>query len=319
MNLWGHVPSCGCGICSTFPRIFDLLNSHSSIPGLVFWVGERLRGFESDLRDEIQRGPTRFSPLSINRGLGLPLPPSGPIAAGPGGLSGNFGPVLRFPVPGPPPPGPPGIPLRAAPQQAPDQSSHPSTSAKSQPIAPGPKENQEEAKGAELPIKVEPRESSPANTAGPVAEVGEEEHPEGKSRRKEKEKTKKRKKSKSRSKSHKRRKSEGSKPKADVIVEPDKSPKGEVSPRSSGKEKKSREQEEPLPETRSPTKEKEEPRRPRPPSHSPPGDHRRGERHSKGWRGPVPYSNHPRWGGWGTKNKGITKRAKQEYYNSRRR
>lgn len=35
-----------------------------------------------------------------------------------------------------------------------------------------------------------------------------------------------------------------------------------------------------------------------------------------GWVGRVPYSNHPRW--WAGKNKGVTRRAKQELFNRRR-
>ena len=34
-----------------------------------------------------------------------------------------------------------------------------------------------------------------------------------------------------------------------------------------------------------------------------------------GWIGRVPYSNHPRW--WAGKNKGVTRRAKQELFNRR--
>ena len=39
-------------------------------------------------------------------------------------------------------------------------------------------------------------------------------------------------------------------------------------------------------------------------------------RQGPGWIGRVPYSNHPRW--WAGKNKGVTRRAKQELFNRRR-
>ena len=60
------------------------------------------------------------------------------------------------------------------------------------------------------------------------------------------------------------------------------------------------------------------PRSPRTPDHPPPREPLippaagRDKLPGSGWRGPVPYSNHPRWSE-GT-NKGVTKRAKQELY-----
>ena len=60
------------------------------------------------------------------------------------------------------------------------------------------------------------------------------------------------------------------------------------------------------------------PRSPRTPDHPPPRESLippaagRDKLPGSGWRGPVPYSNHPRWSE-GT-NKGVTKRAKQELY-----
>lgn len=39
-------------------------------------------------------------------------------------------------------------------------------------------------------------------------------------------------------------------------------------------------------------------------------------RQGPGWIGKVPWSNHPRW--WAGKNKGVTRRAKQELFNRRR-
>lgn len=64
-----------------------------------------------------------------------------------------------------------------------------------------------------------------------------------------------------------------------------------------------------------------EPRSPRTPDHPPPRAPLippaagRGAIPRTGWRGPVPYSSHPRWSE-GT-NKGVTKRAKQELYDRR--
>ena len=64
-----------------------------------------------------------------------------------------------------------------------------------------------------------------------------------------------------------------------------------------------------------------EPRSPRTPDHPPPreppvqpGRGRGGEK-GKGWRGAIPYSQHPRW--TESTNKGITKRAKQELHDRR--
>ena len=54
------------------------------------------------------------------------------------------------------------------------------------------------------------------------------------------------------------------------------------------------------------------PPRPRSPPGPPPGF--RAER-GTGWRGVIPYSDHPRWSEG--QNKGLTKRAKQEYHNRR--
>ena len=64
-----------------------------------------------------------------------------------------------------------------------------------------------------------------------------------------------------------------------------------------------------------------ETRAPRTPDHPPPRTSLippatgRGIDRGQGWRGPVPYSSHPRWSE-GT-NKGVTKRAKQELYDRR--
>ena len=61
-----------------------------------------------------------------------------------------------------------------------------------------------------------------------------------------------------------------------------------------------------------------EARSPRTPDHPPPRTSLippatgRGVDRGQGWRGPIPYSSHPRWSE-GT-NKGVTKRAKQELY-----
>ena len=64
-----------------------------------------------------------------------------------------------------------------------------------------------------------------------------------------------------------------------------------------------------------------EPRSPRTPDHPPPRTDLippaagRDKLPGRGWRGPVPYSDHPRWSE-GT-NKGVTKRAKQELFDRR--
>lgn len=61
-----------------------------------------------------------------------------------------------------------------------------------------------------------------------------------------------------------------------------------------------------------------EPRSPRTPDHPPPRVARapagggRGSSQGQGWRGPIPYSYHPRW--TQSTNKGVTKRAKQELH-----
>ena len=56
----------------------------------------------------------------------------------------------------------------------------------------------------------------------------------------------------------------------------------------------------------------------RPPTRTPPvkNQGRPVARQGPGWIGRVPWSNHPRW--WAGKNKGVTRRAKQELFNRRR-
>ena len=70
------------------------------------------------------------------------------------------------------------------------------------------------------------------------------------------------------------------------------------------------EEKESVPESNPPAS---SPRKPPEPGYPPPGIHRH---QGRGWRGVIPYSDHPRWKT--SKNKAIVKRAKQELFDRQR-
>ena len=142
-----------------------------------------------------------------------------------------------------------------------------------------------------VPVKSEEEASSPKKSHQGVEDLCES-HPEERKAKKEKKQRKT-----SRSRSRRRRRE---------------SRHSERGDRRSPSKKEERLEKETEPEERESREEIE--RKPKPPNFPPPSSGSRPAQGS-GWRGPVPYSNHPRWST--SKNKGIVKRAKQELYNSR--
>ena len=323
---WGHSDICGCAVCCTLPRLFELIKQHSFENYFLNSVSFQLRQLETELRDTLERGARgRRLPPKIP---GVDLPPLSSLTKGDD--------------PPPPPPADPG-PLAKASQSGPllpgvsgrtlGASDTLNCYPKSAPTNPGqapykPLVKQEEAKSS--------REPSPK---GVVDAKGNSESEE-----KDKRAERKRKRSKSR---HKKKEKKARKEKeAESEEGRSTSPKTKESrPDKSGSEEKQGRKESPReererkeeargsregPRERHHKGRKESPRKEarrrsksqshrrsreraasrhghRPPPGPPP--HHQG----KGWKGRVPYSDHPRWSV--SKNKGVVKRAKQELYN----
>ena len=277
--MWGHLPGCGCGLCSCFPRVFALIALGNRLPGFVPWISDRLRLVEADLRDELER---RGAPPALTQASTPVLPP-------PPGRE------VEGEATTPPP--------KAEKLGAQDQLR---TTAKGRPATP-PRDHR--AKEEEPP---EVKREEPPHREGDHPGRAEEEappalasshrgpshsHRERRPRRSEGRKSKRRSRSR-RDHSRHRRRREDSRDRGER-----RSPRAYVD----RKERKSRAGWVPEPEGPPPGRLRGGEKPPEPP-YPPPG---------RGWVGPVPRSSHPRWNS-GT-NKGIVKRAKQERFNSRRR
>ena len=296
--MWSHASTCACSICTTFHRIFALVSEGSGIPNFIPLAGRHVRVLEGELRDTLEGllGQGRREPPSA--ATEVPPPPAAQPQAPP-----------EPPVPAPkressasasqpPARGAPGIFLYP----------------KSKPTEPGKAAGEVEPKVPEA--LVEPEESSPkkaeeaekpkdtnessGKTKSPVIDV------------EKKKKHKERRRTRSRSRRRRRETEEVRSPKRGEEARRSANRSRGRSHRSSrGREKKAR----PSADRRSPLRPKSPPYPPGPrsPSRPPPGH---SEARGSGWRGVVPYSSHPRW--TESKNKGVTKRAKQELYNQRR-
>ena len=278
--MWGHRPACNCPLCLTFPRVFDLVCKGSELPGFIHLAGEKFRVFECQLRD-------------ITSQLDDKSAPSTPKAGQPSGA-------------GPPPIGPPPLPAPAAEPKAPSvgrekegEADPPRVSTKENlgiflKAKPGYKFGKAEAQ--EVGVKEEPQ----SDGVEPIAEPEE----VGREGRRDKKESKRKDKKRSRSEERSFSAARGSK---DRKKETKRKPStSEEKKRERGKEKKRREERE---TDRSLPRKVPEPK-------DPPkgGKGQKGKDQGKGWTGPVPYSDHPRWRS--STNKGIVKRAKQErYYN----
>ena len=296
MSSWGHRSGCQCVVCCTIPRVTAIVRDGSEIPGFVDFAGERLRVLEAELRDEVPKLLCKSDqwksgqPAPVRAGLGEDReledwnsPKSGLRGEGKSRLPSK----VKEEVEEEDHNKAPGLSGKAAPVVPPlalDTSSLDTGKEKKE------KDSQEVEAAEKKPKK------SPSLEKSEGTEKKEKREKKARSKSVKRHTHKKAKKSRSRG----RRRSRTRSPKGveETPIESRRKGEGQASG-SRG----------------------ELPRVPRPPSHSPPGRFQGGRRdnRSSGWRGPVPYSNHPRWGGWGTKNKGITKRAKQELWGRRRR
>ena len=287
--LWGHRTDCTCPICRSVARIFLLVREGSQHPGFIAPASERFRVLESELRDILLSFDCRVDILR-------PLPE-----------------VLPLPVLGASPAG--SQPAAEGVRVEPRESETPRNSGKGLPgVAPKAKAegNFGKAEPGEIQTKVEAEEDK----GGAVHEVEDLEEKKEKSKRgREKE----RKRSRSRRKSKERRRleqgegKERKKRRGEESEEEKKSTgKGEETSPSGKKDR----GEERTPDRRETAERSVSVKRkgPKPPGH-PPHWHRESGARSSGWRGHIPYSDHPRW--YKSVNKGIVKRAKQERWNSR--
>ena len=304
--MWGHILTCECAVCHSFPRIFELLKSGSKYSGFVARAGEKVRLLEGELRDL----------LSQADGSREVAPSAGLLAAGElfAPRSAPKAPLL-----------PSGLSLPGGVLPAPPLAEVGGLFAKAKPA-----EKQGEGGEENLEVKSEgaDEEKEPLEDAREAREVDK--------RRKEKKKDKK---EKHRSRSRRRRRAdskevEEEESRKEARVSEDRKSRREspkrgdpTSPRKKSDERGERKKG----ESKSPRGSQRERSRegargwrdrsrsrrsrgPRPPDHPPPTRPRVPQ--GPGWRGPIPYSSHPRW--FVGKNRGITKRAKQEIFNRRK-
>ena len=339
--MWGHRLDCQCAVCQSLFRLFQLIRNESKYSGFVAYLGNRLCQLEEELAGAVATAhgslPTP-NPATGATGIAAPGVPQ----LIPEGL-GYFSAVPPHQTVHPPEPPRVIIPAAAPPPKAP-RPPQPEPKAEPLPLQLGVKQlaaSPPPSLAGGTSVKVEPDES-PASRKGPVVDVASHSHQEEKRERKEhkKKRDKKEKKRRSRSQSQRKRarredtKSKSQSPeKGDCTEQASPSVKAEAA-ESKGEESSPKRRERRSsgrgdrrsPEPASSSRRRREASRspslrsrgervkrgPRTPSREPPHRGRVQER-GKGWRGAIPYSDHPRWRQ--SKNKGIVKRAKQELYN----
>ena len=304
--MWGHRGGCPCVICITLPRVCELIAVNSGLQGFLNTAGSRLRVLETELRDDVTRlgGQQQGSSLAPNTGTsasaaaGVPDPQGQALpATAAHETSGQGG--HHFPAPrtkldlkakAVPPPPPPSL--------------------------------------SSVSVKQEPKEGSPSISKGPLADVEEsvEEEARERERSRERKDRRSRKERKAEEKASKKRDRRSRTPRREKATKSPETRGDTRSPSPRGKERKSREGRA-TSSGRSPISRKDSVGSPRPPNYPPPGRvSERGEDRAgpssrpaqgPGWRGPLPFSSHPRW--LRGKNKGVVKRAKQERHQQRRR
>ena len=282
--MWGHAFSCSCAICLSLERVLQIVAQGSKYPVFVERAGERFRLLEAELRDLL-------SSLDGSRGSGLTLPK----ASGPG-FQPSVPVIPSWPVVG-------GVPIprpvvAQGEPSAPSQPDTPGLSSKAKPLE----------KEGEKRIAVKEENEAPSGTGlGEVQNLDSPKREKGDKKEKRKSRSRKKEKRRKREESEKegdRKTREGSKEKVSEKRGEEESPK-------SGKKRKSR-WDSPVPAEAHPRKEAEKP--PEPTEPPPWVQAERESRQGRGWRGDIPFSSHPRWDSSRSKNKGVVKRAKQEYY-----
>ena len=294
--MLGHPLPCGCPLCLCLARVSDIIRVGGAWPEFIGFACSRLRGVEADLRDELSRvaaavpGDRPPPPGAATEGSRpshsqTPKKEATASASAPGPLQA---------AQPPPPPAPGGLTNKAPPLQPPAHL-----------------QEKPESK-VEKKVKEEPADEDKPNQEQGVVEVElQETNASGSGSKPEnppKEETKQEKKRKASSSRRREEKKEKREKEAKRRRE-SRSPRRREEDRERGREKKRRDER--PPEPRFPPRGREEHYHwgPREPDHPPP--------RGSGWRGPLPYSDHPRWSTG--KNKGNTRRAKQELFNNRER
>ena len=309
--MWGHASPCGCPLCRSLTRCLSLIREGINLPEFYGRVTDRVRLLEGALRDDLGLLGIGETPTGIPIAPGVPLPQA---------------PALRPAAPqAPPAPEAPTLSKAAAPvTKGPTPESLQTT-----PKYPPPERKGVEDPGQDL-LEVKQEKDGRAEekkeaVANPLAEeekgspkVKDSKRRKSRSRRRREKKKRKHSRSsktgdsptRASSSRRKRKEKEPETPRKEEVVEAaeeeGQEKKGEKPPspkegESKGGGERSRE---PVPEPEGD-----------PPPHLLVGNSSGSSGHREqgtGWRGTIPYSNHPRW----TKgvNKGLTKRAKQELF-----
>ena len=286
--MWGHADTCPCLVCRCLPRIHLLIGHGSNRPGFLDLAARQLRVLECELRDELERVLPHQGSLPTPS---APIAPGGPALREAPATASQAAPEKEGPdhklqtTPKSGPPLPPGDLRGSAADTKPEKECTPAE-VKEEEKGTSPQESHKEPQDQELSPK-----ESPTRPRSSGTKEREPTHPPVV------EKKKKKKKDKDRSQKRKRRSSD-SRGRRER-----RSPKRS---RSHGRERKTRSERPPEPD--------------RPPARDRywwPSEPAYPPQRGAGWRGPVPWSDHPRWREG--QNKGQVKRAKQERYNNRSR
>ena len=275
--MWGHLATCQCPLCHCIPRVFAIIRLGRAYPGFGAWVCDRLRLLEAECRDELQR---RGPPPA------LPPSPAGEVAAE--AAREDKGPATVSP-PKVNPGGSGGEQQLFAKVKPPEPPSN---------LATGREEKETKEKEEPPTSPKEAHQVEVDDTAGPSSSQRKVDKSRSRRRRRET-------RSSERPKDRSRRKSEEKKPKRKRRSHSDSRRRSRSRRRGTerGRSRKRREEKPPEPDHPPPRHRYERP--PEPPF-PPPG---------RGWLGPLPVSNHPRW--YTGTNKGQVRRAKQEIFNRR--
>ena len=315
--MWGHPSPCGCALCKSLVRCHNLIRAGVHLPNYIGLVTDRVRLLEGALRDDL-------SLFGIGEATG-----GNPFAPG----------VV-------PPQAPPPRPF------APQEPEAPATAKVASPIVSQPTQEilqttpkypppEKTGVGKSEEGFVEVKREKDANVEEKKEAVADPPPEEEKKSPRKKEPRKKRSKSRGRRDRKRRKRSKSPRTKSPARASSSKRKRKEENPdppqerertevAEGRKAHQPREEEEkgeksPSREEKETEKVEEKKKEPVPePAGEPPSRHSSWENQEStdsrgqggGWRGVIPYSNHPRW----TKgvNKGLTKRAKQEYFGRRK-
>ena len=309
--MWGHTHTCACSICASLNRVFVLIKEGTHLPGFVPLAGGHVRVLEGEVRDTLTfcynkggTGPPKETegeaPLSVPVPQHPPHNPRLPESKqGEERASASHLGVAKEPAPS---------------AQCLVAKSKPPSPRKS--VAPSPvpaepadrPEGSEDAKDLEVQKKKKKKRRSPSRHSRRSRS-----RHSAKARSSRGDKDKRRSRSRSRRRERRESAERRREPRRSAVRR--RSSRGDKRSPSKRTDKERKRRDEKPPEPRTPPRPRTPPYPPGPRSPpGPPPGYRAPQ--GRGWIGPLPISDHPRW--TESTNKGQVKRAKQERYARRR-